>query len=104
MRSSAFQVYAQNARPTWGDRNRSKCDEMADLITIEGGIPIPPPRARNKLNILGVASAMRRMNKGDSIFLITTQNNASAAADRVLGAGNYVTRVWNEGVRIWRTK
>lgn len=70
---------------------------------IERGIPIPNWNYGN-VNAKGYAAILRKLEPGDSVVLPTTSNAISTTCARVLGKGNYVTRVVKGGVRIWRRR
>lgn len=67
-------------------------------LKIEKGVPIPAPRSR------GLAATLRKLKVHDSILTTIKSGNASSAASRVLGVGNFVVRTVEGGVRIWRIK
>lgn len=91
-------------RNSWGAVRRQKSDKLAIRFKIERGIPIPPARAQNGSPTKGYAGVMRRLTRGDSVFLPITSGYASALANRHIGQGNYVTRRTGAGIRIWRTR
>ncbi len=66
---------------------------------IEKGIPVPPRR----LPAGGIADAMRRMVKGDSILLHSKKATAYAQSYSYIGKGKFVLRSEGKGIRVWRT-
>ena len=96
--------YSTPERPKWGAANRAKSDAMAQRFKIERGVPIPKARANNGAKIRGISGVMRKLKKGDSVYLPVNHGYASAAASRHIGAGCYQTRREGAGVRVWRTK
>ncbi len=67
-------------------------------LKIDKGVQIPPRRAD------GMAAALRKMKRGDSVLLPTDMSSARASAHRELGKGCYASRSEGEGTRIWRIK
>lgn len=68
-------------------------------LKIEKGVPMPTPR------INGIAAALRKMKKGDSVFIPgghigSVINNAR----QTLGAGHVTARTEEGGIRVWRIK
>lgn len=71
-----------------------------DKFKIEKGIPIPP--MANGGN--GFSEVLRKLKKGDSVYLPTTVHKISSTAHGIFGKGNYATRTEGDGTRVWRTK
>jgi hypothetical protein len=89
---------------TWGAAKRRKSDRLAAHFKIERGIPIPPARRHNGAKVRGITGVLRLLQRGESVRLPISQNQAAASADRLIGAGYYATRREGSGTRIWRTK
>ena len=66
---------------------------------IEKGVPIPKPE-RN----YGLAAAIRKLKKGDSVELPVIPHNAARNARRMFGKGKFIARRTESGCRIWRIK
>lgn len=103
-RAQPFRAFVDFERPTWGKARRIRCESLASNFKIEKGVPIPSARRNNGKKIRGIAAALRKLGKTDSVLLPVHHGYASATASRVLGAANYTTRREGNGVRVWRTK
>ena len=71
---------------------------------IERGIKIPPPY-NNPRNPNSFNSVLRRLKVGQSVLKRGSKHSTvSSRANEILGAGNYVSRKMDGGVRVWRIK
>lgn len=71
---------------------------MSDKLKIEKSIPIPEIRGK------GFSYALRKLQVGDSVFLLTKINSAAKLADSIIGSGKYACRTQEGGTRVWRIK
>lgn len=72
-----------------------------DELKIERGIPMPEARGGS---VGAVTGTLRKLNKGESVFVAMPATAASVRARYALGAGNYACRKVEGGARIWRIK
>lgn len=72
---------------------------------IERGIPIPKERTRYPGK--KITYPWKDMEVGDSFFLSSANTNSVCSAARVYARFNrakFITRTYDDGVRVWRTE